>query len=269
MARSAADEFEGEAAESSIAELDKSLKAAVTGPCQDIISGRYPFSGGVASDVPLADFARLFAPNGIIDRYFAQNLGSLVDMSGKSWAWRADTRLGRSLSRATLGQFQMAAEIRDAFFPSGDAAPSVKLTVEPSSLNSDVDMALLSVDGQVLQAYPNGSGGGTLNWPGSGVAGSASLSLTPALPGRQSSISFNGPWALKRLMDQASPGPNGDAPAARFVIGGQGRRLHDQDGVRRQPLLPSGALPFHLPEPASNDRRAGGRMPSRPVRHMV
>ena len=30
----------------------------------------------------MADFARLFAPNGIIDRFFAQNLAPMVDMSG-------------------------------------------------------------------------------------------------------------------------------------------------------------------------------------------
>ena len=131
----------------------------------------------------------------------------------------------------------MAAEIRDAFFARGEAAPSVKLAVEPASFNSNVDMALLNVDGQVIRIDRNGSGGGTLAWPGG--AGSATLSLTPALPGRQSSISFSGPWALKRLIDRARISPEGEGLAARFVVGGR-----DVAFVMK---APSGPVPFSLP----------------------
>ena len=45
----------------------------VTGACQQIIANRYPFAKS-DRDVPMADFAKLFAPNGIIDKFFSTNL---------------------------------------------------------------------------------------------------------------------------------------------------------------------------------------------------
>lgn len=220
IVRLAADNFEGDAAEASLAQLNKMLEQTVTGPCQKVIGDRFPFAEG-SGDVPLADFAALFAPGGAIDRFFAQNLAPLADMSGQNWEWKQDTRLGRTLSKSTLKEFQLAAEIRDAFFPIGSSSPSVSLTFTPASLNADADMALLEVNGQIVQSYQTGSAAGTIEWPDASATESASLSLTPELPGRESSIRFDGPWALKRLLDAGTVTRNGDSLETRFVIGGR------------------------------------------------
>ena len=115
---------------------------------------------------PMADFARLFAPGGVLDRFFAQNLASLVDMSGQDWDWKQDTRFGRNLSKSTLKNFQLAAQIRAAFFPLGGPVPSINITFTPLSLHGDADMALLDIDGQVLQATQAGNTPGLMPWPG-------------------------------------------------------------------------------------------------------
>jgi type VI secretion system protein ImpL len=221
MVRQAADDFDSNAAESSIAQLNKSLAETVTAACQKAIADRYPFAPGSSDEVPVSDFAALFAPNGIIDRYFAQYLAPLVDMSSQSWEWKQDSRLGQQLSKATLKEFQLAAEIRDAFFPLGSSAPSVSFTVTPFSLHTDADQAVLDFDGQTVQSYQNGSGAGTIAWPGGGAEESASLTLSPEMPGRDSSMTFQGAWALKRLLDAGATTRNGDALEARFVIGGR------------------------------------------------
>jgi type VI secretion system protein ImpL len=216
----ASDEFEGNAAETSLERLNKSLARTVTAPCREALDNRYPFAAGSATEVSLADFARLFAPGGIIDKYFAQYLAPLVDMSGQDWQWRHETQIGQQLSAATLKQFQTAAEIRDAFFRQGETMPAIRITIAPASLNADIDMALLSIDGQIVQSYQTGSTASTVNWPGNG-SGSANLSFTPALPGRQSVLGFQGQWAIRRLLQAGTVTPNGNAIDVRFVIGGR------------------------------------------------
>jgi type VI secretion system protein ImpL len=216
----AADEFEGNAAETSLERLNKSLAQTVTAPCREALDNRYPFAAGSATEVSLADFARLFAPGGVIDKYFARYLAPLVDMSGQDWQWRHETQLGQQLSAATLKPFQTAAGIRDAFFRQGETMPAIRITIAPASLNADIDMALFSIDGQIVQSYQTGSTACTVNWPGNG-SGSANLSFTPALPGRQSVLGFQGQWAIRRLLKAGTVTPNGDAIDVRFVIGGR------------------------------------------------
>ncbi|MHA6643562.1 type VI secretion system membrane subunit TssM [Mesorhizobium sp. A623] len=239
MVRLAADDFEGEAAETSIAQLNQQLAETVTQPCEKAISNRYPFAASGEGDVPMTDFAALFAPSGVLDRFFAQNLSPLVDMSGQTWEWKQDTQVGRQLSKSTLRDFQLASEIRDAFFPVGSSGPLLDITFTPFSLNGDADSALLEVNGQAVQSFQTGSMPTTIDWPGSPSSESAGLSLTPELPGRESSLKFEGPWALKRLLDAGSVTRAGDSLEARFVIGGR-------DVAYTLRINPPGS-PFSLP----------------------
>jgi len=51
-------------------ELDQRYREQIVKPCEQIISGRYPFTPGSGIDVPLADFGRLFGAGGIFDTFF-------------------------------------------------------------------------------------------------------------------------------------------------------------------------------------------------------
>ena len=240
MVQAVADDFEGDVAETSIAQLNQVLEQTVTGPCEEVISNHFPFAASGAEDVPMTDFARLFAPGGMMDRFFAQNLAFLVDMSGQKWEWDQDTSLGRQLSKSALEQFQLAAEIRNAFFPLGGAVPSISISFTPFSLHGDADTALLDVNGQVVQSYQTGNTPVTVTWPGEmSSSGSANLNLMPELPGRESSIRFDGPWSLKRLLDAGSISRDGDNLEARFVIGGR--------DVAYKIQISSSVNPFALP----------------------
>ena len=119
----------GDANASSIAQIADAMAQNVTGICQQITANRYPFAKS-DRDTPLGDFAKLFAPNGIIDKFYSANLDPLVNRSGKRWVWRTNPNLARKLSDTTLRQFQQAADIRDAFFPTGGATPNVELRSE-------------------------------------------------------------------------------------------------------------------------------------------
>ncbi|RUT98604.1 type VI secretion system membrane subunit TssM, partial [Mesorhizobium sp. USDA-HM6] len=248
MVDAAADEFEGNVAETSMANLNQTLDETVTRPCEEAVNGHYPFANDSTEEISLADFAKLFAPGGLMDRFFAQNLAPLIDMTGQDWTWKQDVRSGRELAKSTLKAFQSAAEIRSAFFPSGGSAPSVSITFTSSSLNSEVDSAVLNVDGQTVESAQAGNAPSTLTWPNGTASGSASLSLTPEMPGRESALKFEGPWALKRLLDKATVTGDGGNTEARFVIGGRDVAYKMETGSATNPFLLPALSGFSCPK---------------------
>lgn len=238
MVRAAADELEGQSFRASISQLNQSF-GQLAAACSETIASRYPFSPESAEDLSLQDFAKVFAPGGLIDLFFARELSSMVDMGGPSWRWKKDTQLAREFSDASLKPFQLASEIRDAYFPTRQPLPSVQLTLTPFSLHGGADMARLEVDGQTVESLQAGSSPAQITWPGDLRGGSARLSLIPELPGRESALGFEGPWALKRLLDRATVSQNGASQELRFLIGGRDVAYVLDAGT--------GANPFALP----------------------
>jgi type VI secretion system protein ImpL len=248
MVNAAADELEGNVAETSVANLNQTLDQTVTRACEAAVNGRYPFTREGTDEISMADFTKLFAPGGLMDRFFAQNLAPLIDMTGQEWAWKQDARSSKDLAKSTLKAFQSAAEIRSAFFPSGGSVPSVSITITPASLNSEVDSAVLDVDGQTVQSAQAGNAPSIVTWPSGAASGSASLSLVPEMPGRESALKFEGPWALKRLFDKATITGDGANTEARFVIGGRDVAYTIQTGSGANPLLLPALSGFSCPK---------------------
>ena len=68
--------------------LDQVKKAfgAPGGPaslCKQAVAGRYPFFSGSPNDIPLDDFATLFAPGGLLDKFFNDNLACVRRYLGR------------------------------------------------------------------------------------------------------------------------------------------------------------------------------------------
>jgi type VI secretion system protein ImpL len=249
MLEAAAGDFEGDVVESSIAQMSQEFAERITGPCSALVEGAYPFVKASAIDASPADFARLFAPDGEMDRFFAQNIATLADIGSKPWRWKQDSRLARGLSTATLQAFQNAAEIRDAFFGEGRSSLQVGVSVTPVSLHAEADLALLNIDGQVIQAHHSGDTATTVNWPGEMSSGSAELSLLPDIPGRASVIRFQGPWALLRLMDTATVSSNAASGVdAHFVIGGRDVGFKIQVNTKENPFASRALTEFACPD---------------------
>lgn len=214
-----AKDVSGDANDTSVAQLSQALADQVTGACQQVTANRYPFAKS-DRDVPMADFARMFAPGGVIDRFFSTNLAPLVNLSGKTWTWRPNPNLTRKLSDTTLRQFQEAAEIRDAFFPTGGNQPTVSLQVQPVTLSGEATGATLQINGASVASQQGANTPTALQWPGAG-AGAASISLLPEMPDRISKLERSGAWALFRLLDAGSVLQRGNTVSASFVVGGR------------------------------------------------
>jgi type VI secretion system protein ImpL len=214
-----ANDAAGDANATSIAQIAQSL-TNVTMTCQQIVTNRYPFAKS-DREVSLVDFSKLFAPNGVIDKFFAANLDPLVNRGGKTWVWKPNPNLSRELSDTTLHQFQEAADIRDAFFPNGGNLPNLSFEVKPLTLSGNAQTATLSIDGANVVAQQGTPGAlSTVQWPGAGT-GEASIAMVPDMSDRQSKLERTGRWALFRLIDAGSPIQGGNALKVSFVVFGR------------------------------------------------
>nr|WP_281354697.1 type VI secretion system membrane subunit TssM [Roseospira navarrensis] len=200
--------------------LDTAWKADVLPLCQQALNNRYPFASGSGSDVATADFVRLFSPNGLIDGFFRQNLLPYVDMGRKPWRSRRYNGIDVGLSRGALAQFERAAAIRDAFFPTGGAQLNVPFEVTPVSLDANANSVVLEIDGQQVNYAHGPVLTSRLTWPGTGSQ--TRVSFQSNAPGLPSISGFAGPWAFFRLLDQGQrlDGGTGDRFRVQWSTGG-------------------------------------------------
>jgi type VI secretion system protein ImpL len=181
------------------AQLNSFLKTSVDIPCNSALAGRYPFTKNAQQEVLMADFIKIFSANGVVEQYFNNHLKGLVDTSAAIWQeLPGDNSLG--LSAVALKQFQLAAKIREAFFPGAASKPQVDFELKPLSLDDKVGTFRLNIEGQEL-VYQHGPELSTqFKWPG--INSSAGVRLVfETLEGKQVSRFKEGAWALFKMLD--------------------------------------------------------------------
>ena len=179
--------------------LSSAVGAQVGQFCHLATDGRYPFVRSSNRDVTREDFARLFAPGGLIDDFFQKNLAPYVDTSTRPWSFKRvqEQSLG---GPGNLAQFQRAATIRDVFFRGGG---SVRLDFKPLEMDPAITQFTLDVDGQLVKYAHGPQVPQSIQWPGSKGGVSARIQITPPGPGGTSGQTTEGAWALFRLFDKA------------------------------------------------------------------
>lgn len=255
MLRAAAAEFEGNIAASTAGQLLQTLRDQVTPVCQQTVTNRYPFVRGSAQEVPLADFAKLFSPNGIMDKFFTQSLASYADTSRPDWTWRKESPVGRNLSPDTLKQFQNAAYIRDAFFQTGGAQPMVTLSIKPPGASAPGVAIKTEIGGTVINSPvtpgaaaapplfgaapppppppPQSDAPTTVQWPGPSTRTAISVSNETGQP---SVLERVGPWSLFRMLEAGSLSAKAETASATFIVAGRELSYRITTGSVRNPL---------------------------------
>jgi type VI secretion system protein ImpL len=222
--------------------LGELLNAEVGQFCREGIAGRYPLARNSTRDATQEDFARLFAPGGLMDSFFQKHLTTLVDTSTRTWSFK-------ELGGATMGdpgallQFQRAAEIRDTFFRGGARAPSLQLTFKPVEMDDTISHFTLDVDGQLVKWSHGPQLPSTVSWPGPRGSSQVRLSLLPATG--VSGVTKDGPWALFRLFDQANIKSLGTPERFTVTFDVEGRKATFEVSTS------SVQNPFRLPELSS------------------
>jgi type VI secretion system protein ImpL len=236
-----AGDLERTVAVSSAGQLLVALRDQVTPVCQTTIANRYPFVRSSSSDVPLADFGKLFGTGGAMDTFFKQYLDAYTDRSRPQWRWRQNSEMASTLSPETLASFQLAAQIRDAYFQTGGNIPFVQLAVKAEPVSGGT--VKLELGGNVITSptLPSETGGAgglfgssptasagsvppssnspvLVQWPGAGLR--AAVSVAGSANAAPSVLERTGQWSLFRLLEAGGLSTHGGAASAAFSVGG-------------------------------------------------
>lgn len=216
-------------------------RTSIAPACRSALAGRYPMFTSASDDVNIADFAKVFAPGGLLDGFFKQYLQPYADTSVRPWRWIDTKSGGLGFASPSLRMFEDAARIRQAYFPAGTPQPQVSFAMEPVSLDPRARKVELTVGTQSLVNDHGPLTAVRLQWPTAGSA--ARLAFTPVdNPGQSIAISRSGPWALFHLLDDATLENSGGPD--RFQV-----RFNVQ-GYQASFLLRAESIdnPFALPE---------------------
>ena len=208
--------------------------------CAQALENRYPFNRRARADVAMSDFQKVFAPGGMIDAFFAENLTKYVDTGVRPWTWKKVNDIDLGISPAVLLQMQYAAEIRDAFF-AGAPNPQVNFQITPEALDPKAESVQLTIGSQNVlfeTRRPNNTPV-AITWPG--TVGLAGVVFQPNLSNGESQLAKDGPWAWFRLLDAAEIRRTNVSDRKRVIFNVSGRIAIFQ--------LQSGSVinPFALP----------------------
>jgi type VI secretion system protein ImpL len=169
--------------------------------CRQAIAGRYPLVRSAAQEVTQDDFGKFFAPGGLMDEFFQQNLLPYVDMGSRQWRWRANAdKAALGIPQEALDAFQRAAQVRDAYFGGGGRQPSMRFELKLISADPALIQALLDIDGQPVPfGNPAALRPVAIQLPSGKGSGLVRLETTPA---SSRSMRAEGAWPWLRMIDQ-------------------------------------------------------------------
>jgi type VI secretion system protein ImpL len=225
--------------------------SSVVPACLEALDGRYPLSVSSPTDANLSDFSRILGPGGAIEQFYMEFVEPFADTSVRPWRWVRNDSQAIGLSSSALKVFENADRIKEAFFPGGSRAPNVAFELQPLTLDKRARQVSLVLGDHPPIVYGHGQRVPTrVSWPPSGDF-IARVEISPAdQPGRVLVLNKTGPWALFRLLDEATI--EGGAGTDRFRV------IFSVDGYQAvfQFRADSVVNPFYLPELQSFQCRA-------------
>jgi type VI secretion system protein ImpL len=217
--------------------------------CPLAVNGRFPFVPGSSLETPLDDFAKLFAPGGLIDGFFNTQLRPYVDTTGKVWKPQSVDGVPAPVSQADLVQFQRAAIIRDLFFAPGSTTIAVRFDIMPVDLDPGASQVSLEFDGTSV-TYAHGPSRSTqITWPGPNHMTNVRLVFDPPPPGGTGVLAETGPWAMFRLFGRGVLQQAGSPEryTLTFSLGGRNATFELRAGSVMNPFAPGVLQDFRCP----------------------
>ncbi|MDL0430913.1 type VI secretion system membrane subunit TssM [Marinobacter sp. TBZ242] len=210
-----------------VAQLERQWYQEVYQPFQQSLARHYPFNPGAGRDAALQDFERFFAPEGVLDQFYNENLKLFLEDHPEHIA---GSRRASLVRRDVLASLEKAKDIRRAFFTRSGSL-DLEFALEPLHLSSNKRRSVMNVDGQLVEFSHGPSQSIPLVWPNTlRDSVESRVTLVPTEVNRSPrSISENGPWALFRLLDEADiTGVSSSAVDVRFALdeGEMRYRLH-------------------------------------------
>jgi len=213
--------------------------------CARIVSGRYPFDRSSGQDIAMADFVRLFGPQGLFQSFFKNRLEAFVDTSAQPWGWRG-TFGGDSIPSQAIAQFENASKIEHAFFPAGSEKPAIAINVKPVSLSDSANAVIMDIVGERVVYNHGRIVPKSIAWPAAGTENQSQIAFLPG--GWQEAMTQSGDWSPFRLFDSAQVTIEGpDLFRARFDSKGQTAEFDVQFGSVLNPFRLQALSDFTCP----------------------
>ncbi|EHR70510.1 type VI secretion protein IcmF [Burkholderiales bacterium JOSHI_001] len=211
------------------------------------LEGRYPFARGAAKEMGLDDFSNLFKPGGTLDTLVKTQLQGAIDTNGATWKALAPNGVAL-VKDADVANLQRASVIREAFFPGGSPTPKVQANLVLTKVEDGVGEVNITVDGQLTKLIPGANQGVAINWPSTNPSPQIRISLLLANKTEGPSASYEGSWAVFRLVD-AMRQEGGDATrmVLALMVGDRKITFELRSGSVRNPLRLPELAQFKLP----------------------
>ncbi|MBE0464737.1 MAG: type VI secretion system membrane subunit TssM [Halomonadaceae bacterium] len=229
-----------------ISHLETLWLDAVVAPYQTQLAGRYPLVPNASSDVALNDFEDFFAPSGILDTFYQDNLKPFIEGAPE---YLVDAQGNSLLRESVLVAVERAEKIQRAYFDR-DGALDVEFALEPISLSPDKRRSVISVDGQLIEYTHSAASRVSMIWPNALRGGTDSrITLVPSQINRSPrSISRDGAWAWFRLLDEAELSREDERNLeVRFTVDGGSMRYRLGTNGAQNPFSRSLVAGFQLP----------------------
>lgn len=225
----------------------QSWAATVRPVCEATTGNTFPFDLRASHEVPLGEFTRLFAPNGLIANFRRTQLANLVDTSSQPWRWRDSRAQPSDPPDPTLAMFERAEAITAAFFSEGDRL-GVRFTLEPVRLDAKADLLQFDIGGPSFTYAHGPETTFTGQWPPAIPNAPATLSLRPEIAGTTNALVGEGQWGLFRLVAQGKVAWTPDAMLLSFALGRRQARLRLATPTLRNPFDLRQMTAFKCPE---------------------
>ncbi|NLS20126.1 type VI secretion system membrane subunit TssM [Rhizobium sp. P40RR-XXII] len=213
--------------------------------CARIVTGRYPFDRTSSQDIAMADFVRLFGPQGIFQNFFKNRLEAFVDTSAQPWGWRG-TFGGDSIPSQAIAQFENASKIENAFFPAGSEKPAISINIKPVSLSDSANAVIMDIVGERVVYNHGRIVPKSIAWPAAGAQNQSQIAFLPG--GWQEAMTQTGDWSPFRLFDAAKVTVQApDLFRARFEDKGQEAEFDVQFGSVLNPFRLQAFSDFSCP----------------------
>ena len=214
--------------------LSREIARDLAPACSRAVAQRYPFAQNSQEDISRDEFTRTFGAGGLFDSAFQRHLAPYAEAARSEGA----------------APFRRAQTIREAFFRDGGRALGTRLEFRLLELDAGASEFTLDVDGQVLRFKRGTQQPQSIDWLTLGgttaQGGRVHVLMTPTAG---SGYTFNGPWALLRLLDRArvQRGASPDRALVSFDIEGRKARFEVRSASAHNPLLRQDLEPFQCP----------------------
>lgn len=229
-----------------VAQLERQWYREVYQPFQQTLARHYPFNPDAGRDAALQDFERFFAPEGLLNRFYEDNLKLFLEDHPEHVLVSQRATLVR---RDVLAALEQADQIRQAFFTRSGTL-DVEFSLEPLNLSSNKRRSVVNVDGQLVEFSHGPRQSIPLVWPNTlRDTVESRITLVPTRVNRSPrSLSASGPWALFRLLDQADiTGVSASAVDVKFDLDGGEMRYRLHAGSNTNPFTQQLLAGYRIP----------------------